>query len=962
MPFGSAAHGMVLKAMQDRGYPADFFQLVSQSPEVGSTNLQEKKIDAHADFVPFAELLPFRGFARKIFDGVETNLPTFHGVVVRTDFAEKYPEVVVAYIKALIAANQWLRADPKLAAEKIQEWTGINKEVVYIFLGPSGNMTTDPTIKPALIDAAATDVKVLQNLGRMKEFDPKKWVDDSYIRKAYAEMKLDYDAQLASTKNYEISGEDKFCKKPITDPRKAGEVWVDDDGILPFSSAACTLGAYADFKAKGKKINVAYVFDTTRGIKLFADQAFFAVGSGDDRAVPAEEGRGGLCRQERRQGAGLRRRGEGGGQRRQDVSSPAHPADIPRTACRPQPLPKRARRPPSRRRRNTAVASARLPLRWYRLNQGRLRAIADRHRSRCSPSCCVWHLLTNYRVVFFVRFTNVPSPLAVYASFTKAIHDPKFLLHIVLELPAHPASASRSRRSSACRSAWSWAASSWCTRSSSRSRRCCGRSRRSPGCRWRSCCGRPTSRASSSSPSSARSFRSWSTRCTACRWSIPCWCAPRNASARAKRSIFREVYFPASLPHIFTGLTVGMGVAWVSLIAAEMISGQYGIGYFTWEAYSLVQYADIALGMIAIGVLGLASSAADPRRRAAGDAVEARHERDRQPIAASKGHIDGHEFRAELRHASKDRSRPSPIRDDPRASPASSSRSSARPAAASRRCSTRSRASSSRPRGDVTVDGERVERPERRARHGVPAIFAVSLEDGAGERRVRPEDARHAAHRSASAPRARCSGSPGCEAFENHYPDQLSGGMKQRVGIVRALATGPKVLLLDEPFGALDAQTRVIMQQILTNMWQRLKISVLFVTHDIDEAIFLSDRVYCMTARPGSIKAEIPIPLERPRQQSMMMSSEFLALRRGLMSLIREESLKAMGGEINDIGMQGLNIELHGHSLADVIYDARKTCDFVGWAKRSVPTISVCAARWWARRFCAIAHPPAVSL
>ena len=103
-------------------------------------------------------------------------------------------------------------------------------------------------------------------------------------------------------------------------------------------------------------------------------------------------------------------------------------------------------------------------------------------------------------------------------------------------------------------------------------------------------------------------------------------------------------------------------------------------------------------------------------------------------------------------------------------------------------------------------------------------------------------------------------GLAGLEAFEKHYPEKLSGGMKQRVGIVRALATGPKVLLLDEPFGALDAQTRVIMQQILTNMWQRLKISVLFVTHDIDEAIFLSDRVYCMTARPGSIKAEIPIP------------------------------------------------------------------------------------------------------
>jgi NitT/TauT family transport system substrate-binding protein len=286
VPFGSAAHGMVLKAMQDRGWPADYFQLVSQSPEVGSTNLQEKKIDAHADFVPFAELLPFRGFARKIFDGVETNLPTWHGVVVRTDFAEKYPEVVVAYVKAIVAANEWLRADPQLAAEKIQEWTGINKEVVYIFLGPSGNMTTDPTIKPALIDAAATDVKVLQNLGRMKEFDTKKWVDDSYIRKAYAELKLDYDAQLKSTKNYEISGEDKFCKKPVTDPRKAGEIWVDGEKIEPYSSASCTLGAYAGIKAKGKKINVAYVFDTSRGIKLFADQAFFAVAADKSEIAP----------------------------------------------------------------------------------------------------------------------------------------------------------------------------------------------------------------------------------------------------------------------------------------------------------------------------------------------------------------------------------------------------------------------------------------------------------------------------------------------------------------------------------------------------------------------------------------------------------------------------------------------------------------------------------------------------
>src|SRR5690606_15885441 len=134
VPFGSAAHGMMLQAMQERGWPGNYWNLVSQSPEVGTTNLQEKKIDAHGDFVPFAELLPYRGFARKIFDGVQTKVPTFHGVVVRKAFAEKHPAVVVAYIKALMEANDWVRKDPAHAARKIEEWTKIEKEVAYIFL------------------------------------------------------------------------------------------------------------------------------------------------------------------------------------------------------------------------------------------------------------------------------------------------------------------------------------------------------------------------------------------------------------------------------------------------------------------------------------------------------------------------------------------------------------------------------------------------------------------------------------------------------------------------------------------------------------------------------------------------------------------------------------------------------------------------------------------------------------
>lgn len=162
-------------------------------------------------------------------------------------------------------------------------------------------------------------------------------------------------------------------------------------------------------------------------------------------------------------------------------------------------------------------------------------------------------------------------------------------------------------------------------------------------------------------------------------------------------------------------------------------------------------------------------------------------------------------------------------------------------------------------------------------------------------------------------------GLAGLLAFENHYPDQLSGGMKQRVGIVRALATSPQVLLMDEPFGALDAQTRTVMQEILTNMWQQFRISVLFVTHDIEESIFLSDRIYVMTARPGRIKAEIVVPLPRPRTPEMIYTPEFIGLVQQLKALIREESLAAMGSELKDGGLSGFGIEVGPRGVEEVV-------------------------------------------
>jgi len=133
----------------------------------------------------------------------------------------------------------------------------------------------------------------------------------------------------------------------------------------------------------------------------------------------------------------------------------------------------------------------------------------------------------------------------------------------------------------------------------------------------------------------------------------------------------------------------------------------------------------------------------------------------------------------------------------------------------------------------------------------------------------------------------------GLKGFEKTYPKGLSGGMKQRVAIARALANNPAILLLDEPFGALDAQTRALMQELLTQVWEELHKTILFVTHDVEEAIFLSDRVFVMTARPGKIKAEIDIPLGRPRSYEIKATEAFLNLKKQALALIREEAIKA---------------------------------------------------------------------
>jgi NitT/TauT family transport system ATP-binding protein len=132
-------------------------------------------------------------------------------------------------------------------------------------------------------------------------------------------------------------------------------------------------------------------------------------------------------------------------------------------------------------------------------------------------------------------------------------------------------------------------------------------------------------------------------------------------------------------------------------------------------------------------------------------------------------------------------------------------------------------------------------------------------------------------------------GEIGLAAFAHHYPKQLSGGMMQRVAIARALANDPDILLMDEPFGALDSQTRHSMQRLLLRVWEHSQKTVAFVTHDIDEGILLGDRVIVMTARPGKVKADIRIDIPRPRDPEIVLEPEFIAIKRRIINELRDE-------------------------------------------------------------------------
>jgi NitT/TauT family transport system ATP-binding protein len=192
--------------------------------------------------------------------------------------------------------------------------------------------------------------------------------------------------------------------------------------------------------------------------------------------------------------------------------------------------------------------------------------------------------------------------------------------------------------------------------------------------------------------------------------------------------------------------------------------------------------------------------------------------------------------------------------------------------------------------GDVLVDGEPIRGPgrDRGVVFQAYTLFPWLTARGNVEFALRGERMGAAERRRVATEHLEM---VGLGAFADAYPRQLSGGMKQRVAIARALCYRPRILLMDEPFGALDAQTRLLMQELLTRVWESHRLTVLFVTHDVEEAVTISDRVLVMSNRPGRLKEEVAIPLPRPRTLALQETPDFLTLRHRILASIREEAL-----------------------------------------------------------------------
>jgi NitT/TauT family transport system substrate-binding protein len=278
VPFASTAHGMLLRAVRLQGWNPDTdVNIITQAPEVAGPALQANKVDAHADFVPFAELFPWRGFARKIYDGSQADTPTFHGALVDAEYAEKYPEIVVAYLRAVIDADGLIAAEPEKYSELISQVTGIEAEVIYLFHGPLGLQTRGLTWKPEYRQAVQTSIETLKLLKRAdSDLDINQFVTDKFTRAALTQAGRDYDAELGNYAQLPLKAKDAVSGIEISDVSRVAEIWIKGEPLVRhYSSLEGALKALDPLEKEGRAARVLYAQDRETGNKLFAAQAWF---------------------------------------------------------------------------------------------------------------------------------------------------------------------------------------------------------------------------------------------------------------------------------------------------------------------------------------------------------------------------------------------------------------------------------------------------------------------------------------------------------------------------------------------------------------------------------------------------------------------------------------------------------------------------------------------------------------
>lgn len=277
VPFASTAHGMLLRAIASQGWdPQKDVNIITQAPEVAGPALQANKIEAHADFVPFVELFEHRGIARKIYDGAQASAPTYHGSLVAADYAKKYPEIVVAFLRAALEADKLIAAEPEKYSELIEKVTGIEAAVSYLYHGPLGLQTRDNTWKPEYRKALATSIETLKLMGRESPLKAETFVDDQYIRAAFKASGIDYEAKLKNYDKLALKANDAVTGKPITDFQRAAGIWlVGEPKVRHYASIEGALADLRKLEAEGKKARGIYVHDLVHRIKLLAPNASF---------------------------------------------------------------------------------------------------------------------------------------------------------------------------------------------------------------------------------------------------------------------------------------------------------------------------------------------------------------------------------------------------------------------------------------------------------------------------------------------------------------------------------------------------------------------------------------------------------------------------------------------------------------------------------------------------------------